>query len=158
MTFETVPRDLTQVDPGLPYQADTPFPIKQATLSPRRHRWFDVRDIGVQTPPYTVTPGLTSGAVMRVQYDHRPDMVIVSLSGATVAATGGAFVYLGEVGGPFVRLGAGGRVVLPAPENGVVSIRAIGSTPCYGTVIAVAGYDNLPRIDLLSGFGASPAT
>ena len=153
-----VPAPEHQLDQGAAYVADTPFPLKQTTVSARRRRWFDVRDIGTQTPPYTVAPGLAAGSRMRVQYDHRPDVIIVSINGATVAATGGAFVYYGEEGGPFIRLGAGGRVVLPAPENGVVVIRAIGSTPCYGTVIAIAGYDDMPRIDLLSGFGAAPAS
>lgn len=157
VTTDDIPVQDAQLDPSAEYVIDAPMSLKQATLTPRRRRWFDVRDIGTQTPPYTVTPGLTAGLRMRIQYDHRPDVIIVAVSGAT-ASTGGLFVYMGEEGGPFIRLGQCGFTVIPAPENGVVVLRAIGSTPAYGTVIAIAGYDNMPTLTVEPGVGNAPVS
>lgn len=132
------------------FDLDTPFNVKQAATSMRRHRWFDVRDIGTSQGPYATTSGLAAGSLMRVQFDHRPDVIIVSISGET-ASTGACRLYAGEEGGSFIRLLSGGYACIPAPENGVVSIRNVGSTPTYGTLAAVAGFPDMPNIGIACG-------
>lgn len=140
-----------QLDEGQSYANDVPFPIKQATLTHNRHRWFQVYDIGTPTGPYALTPGLNQGAQQRIQFDHRPDVIVVSISGQT-ANTGRVNLYLGEAGGPPIRLGPLGKAIIPAPENGVITLQNNGTTPTYGTVVAVAGYyDGNPRFDIVCG-------
>jgi hypothetical protein len=121
------------------FDLDVPFGVKQATISTRRHRWYQVIDIGTPTGPYAVAPGLTAGSIQRIQFDNRPDYVIVTCSGDT-ATTGRIAVYRGEAGGPFIRLGQGGKVIMPAPQDGVITIVSRGTTTAYGTVIGVAGW------------------
>ena len=130
------------------FDADTPWNVKQASITMRRHRWFQVVDIGVSTGPYSLSAGLPAGATQRIQFDNKPDYVIVAVSGDT-ATTGRLSVFLGEPGGPGIRLGQTGRVVIPGPKDGVVTLVARGTTPSYGTVIAVAGYEI--QIDLNPG-------
>jgi hypothetical protein len=122
------------------FDSDTPFNVKQAQISMRRHRWYDVQEIGLATGPYALTPGLPAGATQRIQFDNRPDYVIVTCSGDT-ANTGRVSVFRGESGGPPLRLGPGGYVIFPATTDGVVTILSRGTTPAYGNVIGVAGYD-----------------
>lgn len=122
------------------FRLDAPFGVKQATTTTRRHRWFQVIEIGVTAGPYAITPGLTAGLQQRIQFDNRPDFVIVACSGET-ATTGRLFVYRGEAGGPPIRIGQGGKVTVPGPQDGVITLVARGSSPSFGTVIAIAGYD-----------------
>jgi len=121
------------------FDLDQAFSVKQAAITTRRHRWFSVQDIGTPNGPYAVTPGLTAGSYQRIQYDNRPDYVIVTCSGDT-AVTGRLSVFRGEAGGPPMRLGQGGKVVFPCPVDGVVTLFSRGTTTAYGNVIAVAGY------------------
>lgn len=130
------------------FDSDTPFGIKQATLTMRRHRWFQVVEIGLASGPYAITPGLTAGLAQRIQFDNKPDFVLVAVSGDT-ANTGRLSVFLGESGGPPIRLGPTGRVVVPGPHDGVITLVARGTTPSYGTVIGLAGYD--VQVDLFPG-------
>ena len=123
------------------FDLDAPWNVKQASISMRRHRWYQIFEIGLAAGPYAISPGLTAGLAQRIQFDNKPDFVIVACSGDTVAATGRLSVFRGESGGPPIRLGAGGRVVMPGPQDGVVTIVARGTTPSYGTVIGIAGYD-----------------
>lgn len=122
------------------FDSDLPFGVKQAAVSTRRHRWYDVFEIGVSTGPYSLAPGLPAGATQRIQFDNRPDYVIVTCSGDT-ATTGRISVFLGEPGGPPLRLGQNGYLIAPARSDGVVTIVSRGSTPAYGNVIGVAGFD-----------------
>lgn len=131
------------LDNGVAYVADTPQDIKDQQISSRRHRWFDVREIGTSFAAYTTTRGLNGGQDMRIQFDHKPDWIIVSISGET-ANTGRCRLYLGDPGGFGIPLGAGGQVVIPAPQNGIVTIRNVGTTPTFGVVVAVAGFPNDP--------------
>lgn len=152
MTFTTGPYPPPdhQLDPSSRYAADVPFDHKQAAISGRRHRWFQVQDIGTVTGPYTLTPGLGQGATQRIQFDHRPDYIIVSISGQT-ANTGRVNMFLGEAGGPPIRLGPLGKAIIPAPEGGIITLVNIGTTATYGTVVAIAGYDENPRVDIVCG-------
>jgi len=147
-----VPAPDNQLVPDTTYAADKPFDLKQAAITHARRRWFDVADIGTVTPPYLVTPGLAAGATQRIQFDHRPDIVVVSI--LATAVTSSAHVFMGDPGGPPIRLGDGGYCIVPGPEAGVISITNTGSTLLYGTVIAMAGYLNLP--DLMVFCGGSP--
>jgi hypothetical protein len=122
------------------FDSDTPFSVKQAAISMRRHRWFQVMDIGVAAGPYAITPGLPAGSSQRIFFDQKPDYIIIACSGDT-AVTGRLSVFLGEAGGPPIRLGQSGRVVVPGPHDGVITLTARGTTPAYGTVIAIAGYE-----------------
>ena len=149
-----VPAPDNQLVPDTTYTADVPFDVKQSSLTHRRRRWFDVRDIGTATGPYANAPGLVAGSVMRIQFDHRPDVIAVAISPET-ASTGLARVFLGDPGGPFMRLGAGGRAILPAPEAGVISVLNAGTTTVYGTVIAMAGYENVPDFDIVPSSGGA---
>lgn len=147
-----------QLDESSAYRADQPFPLKQSNITHARRRWFDVRDIATAgAQPGTQSPGLNAGASQRIQYEHKPDVIIVSLHGAS-ATTATCHLYLGDGGGPFIRLGALGRACIPGTEYGVITLVNVGSTILYGTVIAVAGYENMPRIDLNCGgwSGATP--
>lgn len=140
-----------QLDNGVQYNSDYPFPVKQSVISHARHRWFMVYDIGTPTGPYSLTPGLNQGATQRIQFDHRPDVIIVSISGQT-ANTGRVNLYYGEAGGPPIRLGPLGKAIIPAPENGVITLTNNGTTATYGTVVAVAGFmDGNPRFDIICG-------
>ena len=144
MTFNTQvipdPDQAALEDTQGQFQLDTPFNVKQAHTSMRRHRWYQVMDIGVSAGPYAVVPGLPAGAQQRIQFDNRPDYVLVACSGET-ATTGRLAVYRGELGGPPIRIGQGGRVIFPCGIDGVVTLVSRGSTPAYGTVIAIAGWD-----------------
>lgn len=122
------------------FRLDQTWGVKQAATSMRRHRWYQVIDIGVAAGPYAITPGLPAGSQQRIQFDNRPDYVIVTCSGDT-ATTGRLSVFRGEAGGPPIRIGQGGRVIMPAPQDGVITLQARGSTASYGNIIAVAGYD-----------------
>lgn len=122
------------------FDADTPFSVKQASITMRRHRWFQIIDIGNSAGPYAITPGLLAGTYQRIQFDNRPDFVIVACSGET-ATTGRLSVFLGESGGPPIRLGQTGKVIVPGPHDGVITLLSRGTTTAYGTVIGVAGYD-----------------
>jgi len=144
-----VPAPDNQLIPDTTYAADAPFDLKQSSITHRRRRWFDVMDIGTPTPPYSLTPGLAAGITQRIQFDHRPDVISISILATAVTAT--AHVFSGDPGGPPIRLGAGGYLVIPGPEAGVISITNSGTTPLYGTVIAMAGYDNLPPLGIDPG-------
>ena len=122
------------------FDNDVPFGVKQATITMRRHRWFQVLDIGNSAGPYAITPGLLAGTQQRIQFDNRPDYVIITCSGET-ATTGRIRVYLGEAGGPPIRIGQGGKVIVPGPHDGIITLASAGTTTAYGTVIGVAGYD-----------------
>lgn len=122
------------------FDADTPFNVKQASVSMRRHRWYSIMEIGVSAGPYAITPGLPAATTQRIQFDNRPDYVIVTCSGDT-ATTGRLSVFRGEVGGPPMRLGPGGKIIFPCGVDGVVSLVSRGTTPAYGNVIGVAGFD-----------------
>lgn len=122
------------------FRHDVPFGVKQAVTTTRRHRWYQVIDIGVSAGPYAITPGLPAGQQQRIAFDNRPDFVIVACSGDT-ATSGRLSVFRGEPGGPPIRLGQGGKVTVPGPQDGVITLVARGTTPSYGTVIAIAGYD-----------------
>lgn len=138
------------IDNGTLYTADTPMAAKQAAITSRRHRWFDIRTIGDQQSPYQVgAAGLSSGGLQRFMFDQRPDWIIISISGQT-AATGRARFYLGDEGGPSILLGPHGKACVPAPLGGIVSLRNVGSTATYGNVVAVAGYTD-PGVDILCG-------
>lgn len=128
-----------QLDPPQAYIADTPQALKQATVTPRRHRWFQPVVIGVPSGPYTYIPGLTAGLTQRVQFDHKPDWIMVSISGQT-ANTGRVNLFLGDPGGPPIPLGPHGKAVVPAPQSGVITLVNVGSTPTYGVIVAHAGY------------------
>lgn len=130
------------------FDADTPFNVKQAQTSMRRHRWFDIQEIGIATGPYALTPGLPGGSLQRIQFDNRPDYVLVACSGDT-ATTGRISVFRGESGGPPMRLGPGGKVIFPCGVDGIVTIISRGTTPAYGNVIGIAGYD--VALDLVPG-------
>lgn len=122
------------------FDNDVPWSVKQAATSMRRHRWFAIVEIGANTGPYSIAPGLPAGQKQRIQFDHKPDFIIVGVSGDT-ATTGRLSVFLGDEGGPGIRLGQTGKVIVPGPQAGVITLVARGTTAVYGTVIAVAGYD-----------------
>jgi hypothetical protein len=122
------------------FDADTPWNVKQTAITMRRHRWYQVVDIGNSAGPYAITPGLLTGTSQRIQFDNRPDYVIIACSGDT-AVTGRLSVFLGELGGPPIRIGPGGRVIVPGPHDGIITLTARGTTPAYGTVIGCAGYE-----------------
>jgi hypothetical protein len=130
------------------FDADTPWDVKQTAITMRRHRWFQVVDIGNSAGPYAITPGLVAGTSQRIQFDNKPDFIIVTCSGDT-AATGRLSLFLGELGGPPIRIGPSGRAIVPGPHDGIISLTSRGTTPAYGTVIGCAGYDI--SIDLYAG-------
>lgn len=121
------------------FNLDQPFGVKQSAITTRRHRWFQVLDIGVASGPYAIAPGLPAGTQQRIQFDNRPDFVIVTCSGET-ATTGRMSVFRGEAGGPPIRIGQGGKVTVPGPQDGVITIVSRGSSAVYGNVIAIAGW------------------
>jgi hypothetical protein len=145
---DTIPPLEQSLDNSVRYAADVPFDHKQATISQKRHRWFQ--------PYVIVTPadgsrGLAAGATLRIQFDHRPDWIIVAISGET-AVTGRVWVYAGDPGGPYFSLGPHGKLSLPAPEGGIITlVSAPGTTTrTYGMVTAVGGYTD-PGIDITLG-------
>lgn len=152
MTFtpEVIPNpdQAALIDTQGQFDNDAPFGVKQATITMRRHRWWNVQEMGVSAGPYAITPGLPAGAIQRIQFDNRPDYVLVSVSGDT-ATTGRVSVFRGEAGGPPIRLGQGGRVIFPCGVDGIVTIVSRGTTPAYGTIIGIAGYD--VQVDLMPG-------
>jgi hypothetical protein len=144
-----IPPTDQSLDSETRYVADVPFDYKQAEITTRRHRWFQVQDIGTPGALYVTTPGLNAGATQRIQFDHKPDWIIVSIGGQT-ALTGRCILYLGDSGGPFVRLGPHGKVTIPAPEGGIITLTNVGSTATFGTVVAIAGYVD-PGVDVICG-------
>jgi hypothetical protein len=144
MTFtpEVIPNpdQAVLIDSQGQFDADTPFNVKQTTISMRRHRWFQVIDIGNSAGPYAITPGLLAGTYQRIQFDNKPDYIMVTCSGDT-AVTGRLSVFLGEAGGPPIRIGQGGKVIVPGPHDGVITLYSRGTTTAYGNVIGCAGYD-----------------
>jgi len=146
-----IPQPDKQLDPATAYPNDVPFDLKQASVTFRRHRWFQIQPIGTPTGPYAIAAGgLAAGLTQRIQFDHRPDVIIVSISGQT-ALTGRCQLYLGEPGGPFILLGPLGKAIIPAPESGIITLVNVGTTVTIGTVVAIAGYDNNPSFDVVSG-------
>jgi len=138
------------LDDGTRYVADVPFDAQQARITTRRHRWFQQITIGTPSGPYSIVAGLTTGATQRITFDHKPDFIIVSVAGST-AATGRVNLFLGEPGGPAIGpIGPGGKVCIPAPEGGIITLVNVGSTSTFGVVVAVAGYAE-PGIDVVLG-------
>jgi hypothetical protein len=152
MTFTSGPYPAPDqpLDNSDTYAHDYPFAVKQSVLTQRRHRWFQIYDIGTPTGPYSLTPGLNIGATQRIQFDHKPDVIIVSISGQT-ATTGRVNLYYGETGGPPIRLGPLGKAIIPSPEGGIITLVNVGTTATYGTVVAVAGMDTTPSVDIVCG-------
>lgn len=148
---DPIPRPDTALDSGVAYIADVPFDYKQSSTSTRRHRWFQLWEIGTPTGAYSSTRGLGVGATQRIQFDQKPDWIMVSISGETVAATGRCVLYLGEVGGVGIRLGPLGKAVVPSPQGGIVNLVNVGTTPTYGLVAAVAGFSTDPPIEIVCG-------
>jgi len=140
-----MPREIPESDVALDgsatYAKDVPFNAKQTVITHARHRWFQVISLGVPTgSQFGRSVGIPAGATQRIQFEHKPDYVAVGISGQT-ATTGRCMVFRGEPGGDGIPLGQSGNVIVPAPESGVLSIVNLGSTPTYGAVIAMAGYD-----------------
>jgi len=134
------PDQAALIDSQSQYDLDQSWGVKQAAITTRRHRWYAVYDIGVSQGPYAIQPGLTAGSYQRIQFDNRPDYIIVTCSGDT-ATTGRLSVFRGEAGGPPLRLGQGGKIIMPAPSDGVITLFSRGSTTAYGNVIGVAGFN-----------------
>lgn len=146
------PVDHPSVDPTDVFPADTPFDLKQATLSTKRHRWFDFRPLTGMSGGSgggRAAQNIPAGDAMRVQFDHKPDYIQVSISGQT-AATGRCALYSGDEGGPYILLGPHGKATIPAPQGGIVFIRNVGTTATYGIVTAIGGYVD-PGIDITCG-------
>lgn len=136
-----VPAPDVALDESVTYANDAPFNVKQTVLTHARHRWFQIITIGTYTgSQYAKANGLNGGATMRIQFEHKPDYVTVAIGGQT-ANTGRCMVFRGEPGGDGVVLGQGGKLTMPAPESGIITLVNVGSTPTYGTVFAIAGYD-----------------
>jgi hypothetical protein len=141
MTFQNdvVPPGFGNLNGDINYGADTPFNVKQAALTTRRHRWFDPRPMNVG-----------AGQTVRFVFDNRPDFIEVSISGQT-AATGRANVYMGEPGGNAIGpCGPGADIVMPCPHDGVVSVVNLGSTATIGVVLGIAGYTD-PGVKITLG-------
>lgn len=142
MTFQ--PREIPAPDVALDearYTQDLPFNLKQATVTHARHRWYQVIAIGAFTlSQFSKTNGLAAGATMRVQFEHKPDYITIAVDGRT-ANTGRVSVFRGEPGGDAIVIGQTGKVTLPAPESGIMTLVSIGTTSVFGVLIAHAGYD-----------------
>lgn len=143
-----IPEPDVALDESSTYANDLPFSTKQTSITHARHRWFQVVTLGTQTAQFTKTPGLNQGATQRVQFEHKPDYITVSISGQT-ANTGRCVVFRGEPGGDGILLGPTGTITIPAPESGIVTIVNVGTTATYGVIVAHAGYD--ARIDIECG-------
>lgn len=150
MTFmpQEIPDPSVALDESATWANDVPFVVKQTTITHARHRWFQVIAMGTQTAQFTKTPGINGGATQRIQFEHKPDYISVSVSGQT-ANTGRCVVFRGEPGGDGILLGPNGALTIPASENGILTIVNVGTTATYGAVIAHAGFD--ARIDYIAG-------
>lgn len=148
---DPIPRPDTALDNGVAYVADVPFDYKQSQTSTRRHRWFQLWTIGTPTGPYAASRGLAAGASQRIQFDQKPDWILVSISGETIAATGRCVFYLGEPGGVGIPLGPLGKAVVPAPQGGIVTLVNVGTTATYGVVAAIAGLAVDPSVEIVCG-------
>lgn len=138
------------LDDGTRYVADVPMDAQQARITTRRHRWFQQIPIATPAATYVLTPGLAAGQTQRIQFDHKPDFIIVSISGQT-AVTGRVMLFLGEPGGPGIGpFGPQGSATIPAPEGGIITLVNVGSTATFGVVVAVGGYAD-PGVNILLG-------
>jgi hypothetical protein len=135
-----VPAPDVALDESVTYANDTPFNVKQTTISHARHRWFQIIRLGTYVTQFGKTDGVNAGTQMRIQFEHKPDYVTIAINGQT-QNTGRCVVYRGEPGGDGVVLGQGGKLTMPAPESGILTVVNVGSTPTFGVVFAIAGYD-----------------
>jgi hypothetical protein len=146
-----IPAADVALDESVTYANDVPFVQKQTAITHARHRWYQVIAIGAPgAAQYLKTVGLAAGQSQRVQFEHKPDFVMVAVDGRTANNTAHIIVYRGEPGGDGVALGQNGTVTMPAPEGGIVTLQNIGTTTTYGCVIAHAGYD--ATLDYRPGF------
>jgi len=137
-----IPDPTTQFDDAR-YANDVPFNVKQTQITHARHRWYQVIAIGAfgtAAGQFAKTNGLGAGLTMRIQFEHKPDFISISIAGQT-ASTGRCVVFRGDPGGDGIPLGQSGSVTLPAPEGGIITIVNVGTTATFGVVIAHAGYD-----------------
>jgi hypothetical protein len=105
----------------------------------RLHRWLDVRDLGVFASG-VITPGLGPSQTVTYNFDQRPEFFIVTIDGE---ADSNVRVYLGPgVGGQFFRIGQGGKLKVPAQAGSYITVTNTGTGTAFGTVVAVAGFDN----------------
>lgn len=133
------------------YESDFPYEQQLPTLGHKRHRWFQVFDIGVEIrSPYgvSIASPLTANSIMHVRADQKPDFWVVSTLVNTAAAK--LLIWEGDdPAGPPMRLGNGGWCMIPAQGLEALVVQAIGQS-IAGTIFAVAGFHST-EIGLLCG-------
>jgi hypothetical protein len=109
-------------------------------------KWFAIWDIGSVarsggSNSYQITSPLTIAAGRQtIEFQDPPDKVYIGIL-ANNGANAELDVWLGDGGGPPIRLGNGGFAKFPLQGESRVSFQAFGQS-IKGTLLAVSGYDD----------------
>lgn len=124
----------------IPYAFDAP---PQRIGDVRAHKFLIPYDIGTWTNGNrggSMVSGLGQNQVVTYDVDQTPEFWFITLDSLTVA-TALVRAYLGPgVGGPSWRLGAKGRIRLPAQGQNYLTLINLGAGVANGTVVAVRGF------------------